>query len=57
MIRIDPKNIEMRKNLGSIYFTQNRFHEAYLEFTKVLEIDPNNTYAKNILQMIEIRKQ
>lgn len=52
MIRIKPNDIEPHKNLGSLYYKAGRLKEAKQEFIHVLQIDPNNSYAKYLLGLI-----
>ncbi len=47
---IDPADIQSLRNLGSFYMLQKRYKEAKIEFNKVLERDPNDNYAKQMLE-------
>jgi tetratricopeptide (TPR) repeat protein len=40
----------MMQNLAILYYNQGMFKEASSRFKRVLELDPNNTYAKNMLE-------
>jgi putative inorganic carbon (HCO3(-)) transporter len=45
-----PQDISTMKNLASIYFKLKRYKEAKEEFSKVLAINPEDDYAKNLLR-------
>jgi tetratricopeptide (TPR) repeat protein len=53
ILQLDPNNYEARKNLASLYLTQNRLQEAQTEFNILLSKYPNDTYAKNMLRVIQ----
>lgn len=40
-------------NLGSLYYKKGLLKESYSCFTKTIQLDPNNTYAKQMLSIIE----
>jgi len=44
-VRLDPKNITYRENLGTIYFNASRPDLAIQEYQKIIQIDSNNTAA------------
>lgn len=49
MLKSNKNNIIARRNLGSIYFSQKKYKDAKKEFEYVLKIEPNDTYAQNLL--------
>jgi tetratricopeptide (TPR) repeat protein len=49
IIKLDQNHIEAQCNIGSIYYKKGNLEEALSEFKKVLELDPENTYAKKML--------
>lgn len=49
VIAIDPNDIQSLCNLGSFYLLKKRYHEAKIEFNKVLKLDPNNDYARRMI--------
>lgn len=53
ILQLDPNNYDARKNLASLYLTQNRFQEAQREFNILLSKYPNDTYAQNMLIVIQ----
>jgi tetratricopeptide (TPR) repeat protein len=50
----DPKHIGILSNFGALSYLNRRYEQAYSVFQRILQIDPNNTYAKNMLK--ECRK-
>ncbi|MEK9149842.1 MAG: O-antigen ligase family protein [Candidatus Desantisbacteria bacterium] len=49
-----PEDILVRKNLASIYFKLKRYREAKEEFLRVLTINPEDDYAKRMIEWIKI---
>ncbi|MCK4966856.1 protein kinase [bacterium] len=52
-VRLAPENLDYKISLGEIYFRAGIYQEAVNEFKKVLEKDPSNKTAKNLLSVIE----
>lgn len=50
VLALDPTDVQSLRNLGSFYLLQKRYKEARSEFNKVLERDPNDNYAKQMLK-------
>jgi putative inorganic carbon (HCO3(-)) transporter len=48
-----PQDISTMKNLASIYLKLKRYKEAKEEFSKVLAINPEDDYAKNLFWYIQ----
>ena len=51
-IRIFPDDIWARQRLAAVYEDNQRYFEAQLQYQQLLEIDPNNLYAKTRLQTL-----
>ncbi|NLY88453.1 MAG: rhomboid family intramembrane serine protease [Firmicutes bacterium] len=51
-IALDDSWPSFHYNLGVVYYRQQRIPEAKREFEKVLELDPNNRAAKEILERL-----
>ncbi len=51
-IRMFPNDIWARQRLASIYEDNHRYFEAQLQYQQLLEVDPNNLYAKTRLQAL-----
>jgi len=51
-IGLDGNNIFAHNNLGTIYLHQQRFKEAKNEFVSVLRVNPQESYAKQMLTII-----
>ncbi|MDI6751897.1 MAG: tetratricopeptide repeat protein [bacterium] len=49
-----PEDISVRKNLASIHFKLKRYKEAKEEFLKVLAINPEDDYAKRMIEWVKI---
>jgi len=56
ILQLDPNHYEARKNLASLYLTQNQFQEAQREFRLLLSKYPNDIYAQNMLRRIQNRQ-
>jgi len=52
VLAIDPNDIQSLCNLGSFYLLQKKYKEAKVEFLKVLQLDPNNDYAKRTIKTL-----
>ncbi|MFH1562177.1 MAG: tetratricopeptide repeat protein [Nitrospirota bacterium] len=50
VLAIDPADVQSLRNLGSFYLLEKRYKEAKVEFNKVLERDPNDNYARQMLK-------
>jgi tetratricopeptide (TPR) repeat protein len=48
-VQLDPKNAEVRANLGKMQLTLGHVSEAILELREALRLDPGNTQAKRVL--------
>jgi len=57
ILQLDPNHYEARKNLASLYLTQNQFQEAEREFSLLLSKYPNDTYSQNMLRRIQNNRQ
>ena len=44
-VRLEPKNISYRENLGAIYFTASQPDLAILQYEEIIKIDSNNAAA------------
>lgn len=51
-IRIFPNDIWARQRLASVYEDNQRYFEAQLQYQKLLEVDPDNLFAKTRLQKL-----
>ena len=51
-IRLDPHHIQALTNLGILYERSARRLDAVRAFRTVLEIDPNNSMVRAILQSL-----
>jgi Tfp pilus assembly protein PilF len=54
-LRLDPKNVNARANLGMVLFTRGDYKSAAQEFQTVLELSPSLPSAKAFLGMCQIR--
>lgn len=52
MLALDDRDIQSHRNLGSFYLLKKRYKEAQAEFNKVLELNPNDSYAQQMLENI-----
>lgn len=52
VIAIDPNDIQSLCNLGSFYLLKKKHNEAKIEFNKVLKLDPNNDYARRMINTL-----
>ena len=49
-------NVEdIRSNLGTVYLKMGKYKKAKIEFEKVLEHNPNDSNAREMLEVIEKR--
>ena len=47
-------NVEdIRSSLGTVYFKMGKYEKALVEFKKVLEHNPNDSKAREMLEVIE----
>ena len=47
-------NVEdIRSSLGTVYFKMGKYEQAIVEFKKVLEHNPNDSKAREMLEVIE----
>lgn len=51
-IRLFPNDVWARQRLASIYEDYQRYFEAQLQYQQLLEVDPNNLFAKTRLQAL-----
>lgn len=51
-IRIFPNDIWARQRLATVYEDHQRYFEAQLQYQQLLEVDPENLYAKTRLQTL-----
>lgn len=54
-IRLEPKSSEMYSRLGSIYFKMGKSDLALDSWEVALQLDPNNTGIKQLIQSIKAR--
>jgi tetratricopeptide (TPR) repeat protein len=54
-LRLDPKNVDARANLGVIAFMQHRYPEAAEDFRQVLKLEPALWKVQMLLGMCEKR--
>lgn len=52
VLAIDPNDIQSLCNLGSFYLLKKKDKEAKVEFQKVLQLDPNNDYARRMINTL-----
>lgn len=52
VLALDDRDIQSHRNLGSFYLLKKRYKEAQAEFNKVLELNPNDSYAQQMLENI-----
>ena len=51
-MKIDPTNSDIYYNIGLIQFEQNNSQEAKINLTKAINLDTENTKAKNLLAFV-----
>ncbi|MEW6680730.1 MAG: tetratricopeptide repeat protein, partial [bacterium] len=49
ILKIDPNDLNTRKNLATIYYSKGNYQDAASECRIILTSDPNNIYAKQML--------
>ena len=54
-IECNPSNPTAHSNLGTVYFTQNKFNEALQEFSRAVQLHPG--YAEGNMNLGNIDKQ
>ena len=55
-LNIEPNNNEKYCDIGVVYFLANRYVEAENYLKKTLEINPDNSRAKDFMQKIQNKK-
>jgi tetratricopeptide (TPR) repeat protein len=48
----NPKSYIAQNNVGTIYFSKNKFEAAYFHFMKAMEIDPNQGTTHNNIGLV-----
>ncbi len=56
-IAIDPRQVEMRVNLSTIYLSQGRLNEALGQLNEALKIEPSNRQAKKMFEDITKKRR
>ena len=49
LIELDPKNIEAKKNLASMFYNIGKFNEAKIIYNEIVSLNPNNAEVLNNL--------
>ena len=52
--KIEPENAQVHYNMAVLFWKQQKWNEVVSEFSKVLNIDPNN---KDAAQYLEVAKK
>ena len=55
-LKLDPKNVPLRKELAYLYLAMHKEQEATAEFAKLLEIEPDNREIQNQLSALQAAK-
>lgn len=56
-LRLDSENLLVLKNLGDIFFQQDKLEEALEHYRQVLKLDPLNVDIKQVVNKLETRRQ
>lgn len=49
VLKIDPHDLNTRKNLATIYYNKGDYRSAASECKVILSYEPQNTYARGML--------
>jgi len=55
LIPVQPKNPDLNRKLGEIYFNRNEFKAAVEQFEKVLELNPQEVGTLELLERAKIK--
>ncbi|MCH8021496.1 tetratricopeptide repeat protein, partial [candidate division KSB1 bacterium] len=55
LIPVQPKNPDLNRKLGEIYFNRNEFKAAVEQFEKVLELNPQEVGTLELLERAKLK--